>query len=630
MKIRVAGTTTDHAFGDFYRPENASLVFVSSVSVLSDTELIVTDTYNHMIKKVNINAKNITPLTIGPKLSYPRGTVVGNDEIYFADFGNHCIRKIDVNGAISDVGICGNGGCSSDGTHVNNAQLFYPSSVVVDSNGDLFIADSGNHIIRKVSGGFITTIAGIPGEAKFSGSNESALDTHLYEPTDLAIAPNGQLYLSDHGNHCIRKVDASDKIQTVAGQCGKRGFSGDGRIATRALLSHPRGLAFTKAGDLLIADFGNSVIRKVDMGTGNIMTVAGISGSVGYTGDGGLSTSAQLNRPTGIAVGSSGEYYVADFGNHLIRVVQPTHTCDGVSNKNSTVCSGNGACVTTDTCRCYDGYSGLDCSTANCFGTWSNETSVCSNHGACVAANLCTCEIGYGGGSCSLNICYGVMSNESSVCSNHGKCNSPNDCTCNEGYDEYDCSSITPTGGSIHVLPESGTLLITRFNLATNEWKPADQALEYRFGVVDPSTNEILFLNLFSTSPTLTTTLPFRGVVTVVVECRSTSGYSQRQNTSIIVVQPTAQDLSNYVAVRNETLLTANNAEFESEFTIMCSAIPSIVETLDSQQGSSFISNLVDTMTARKDDLSVERKVQNAKLLSNEIQLFDKDSVLTY
>ncbi len=114
---------------DFNLPENARLVLVSSVSVLSDTELIVADTYNHMIKKVNMTTKTIVSLGyLRPSLSYPRGTIIVNNVIYFADYGNHCIRQMDLNGVITDVvGVCGTGGYSVDGTPVNAAKLFYPS-----------------------------------------------------------------------------------------------------------------------------------------------------------------------------------------------------------------------------------------------------------------------------------------------------------------------------------------------------------------------------------------------------------------------------------------------------------------------------------------------------------------------
>ncbi len=536
----------------------------------------------------------------------------------------------------------------------------------------------------------------------------------MYEPTDLAIAPNGEeLYLSDHGNHCVRKIDlSSGTIKSVAGQCGNSGFRGDGALATRALLAHPRGLAFTEAGELLIADFGNSVMRKVDMETGTIMTIAGIGGYVGYTGDDGSSTSAQLNRPTGIAVSENGDYYVADFGNHLVRVVEPNHTCYGVSNKHhSTTCSGNGYCVATDTCQCQSGYSGEDCSISNCYGTWSDAPSVCSGHGACTARDRCECSDGYSGEDCSLNICYGVesnddvvcsgngdcvapnacecdtgyngddcsivtcfrkWSNESSVCSGHGQCVAPNTCTCHPGYTNDICSEVkcpedsclniteSPPGdhqpcevptfhaqfppvdvinitwtlkqfgndietitwyypsstfnyapqvdnmydssytvsvimyyntsfgevrsrqasteriakdckviGSIQVSPPNGTLLITKFNLTTSGWRPTElvQALEYRFGVMDTSSNhEIIFLNSFSASTTVIAPLPIEGNhVTVVVECRFPSGHVEQRNSSVVTVhQPTGQDMSNYITKHNETLLTANNAEFET------------------------------------------------------------------
>ncbi len=442
--------------------------------------------------------------------------------------------------------------------------------------------------------------------------------------------------MSDHGNHCIRRIDLnSGVIRSVAGQCGKIGFSGDGGLATSALLSHPRGLSFTKAGDLLISDYGNSVIRKVDTETGIIVTIVGVGGSVGYSGDDGSSTSAQLNRPTGVAVSASDDYFIADFGNHLIRVVEPNHTCLGISNKNSTVCSGNGFCIASDTCRCQNGYYGEDCSITTCFGMWSNETAVCSSNVKCTALDTCVCDNEYVGNDCSLAVCYGVESSDSTVCSGHGNCTAPNMCDCELGYAASDCSSVTPTGGSIQVSPSSGgKLLITKFKLTTSDWKPTEHVVifEYRFGVVDPSNNnEIVFLNSFSSSTTLTTTLPVHGNnVTVVVQCRSASGHTEQRNASVTVNQPSAQELSNYVSKRaNETLLTVSDAEFESEFTSVCSAIPSIVETLNnSHQVSSLISNLVDTMTVRKDDLSVEMKAHNSKLLSNEIQLFDKQSVL--
>ncbi len=393
------------------------------------------DTYNHMIKRVNIPTKSITPYlpVVGSALSYPRGTTVVDGAVYFADYGNHCVRKIpsNSNGVMHVVaGICGYGGYSGDGSQANFAQLFFPSSVVVDPlDGDLFIADSGNHVIRKVSmsGGIITTIAGIVGQANFAGENVAALDCHLYEPTDLVIGPNGDLYVSDHGNHCVRKIDLSGGIiNSVAGQCGVSGFSGDDGLATDALLSSPRGLAFTRAGELLIADHGNSVIRKVDIETGKITRIAGDE-STGYSGDGGMATSARMTLPTDIAVSNSGDYYVADFGNHLIRVVQPTHTCDGISNKDSQVCSGNGYCVATDECRCKSGYAGTHCSLLKCYDLLVTDPLVCSGNGLCVGPNNCTCYEGYENHNCSDVKCpdNGCLQIVESQPSDHQHCSVP-------------------------------------------------------------------------------------------------------------------------------------------------------------------------------------------------------------
>jgi sugar lactone lactonase YvrE len=224
-----------------------------------------------------------------------------------------------------------------------------------DSSGNLYIADSGNNVIRKVdaTSGVITTVAGNGfgagsenvGNASsggYSGDGGPATSAELYYPLDVAFDRSDNLYIADAGNNVIRKVDAQTGIiSTFAGNgtnpttsSGNAwgiagGYSGDGGLATAAQLSWPSGIAFDQTGHLYIADTGNNVIRKVDANTGVITTVAGNGfgarlqrwGSGAYSGDGGPAISAELNWPTGIAVDDAGNLFIADTNNSRVRKV---------------------------------------------------------------------------------------------------------------------------------------------------------------------------------------------------------------------------------------------------------------------------------------------------------------------
>ena len=241
----------------------------------------------------------------------------GSGNLYIADLGNHRIRKVDAAGVISTVAGDGTWGSSGDGGPATAAQLRRPYDVALDGAGNLYIADEFNRRIRKVdAAGVITTVAG-DGTEGFGGDGGPATAARLDSPSGVALDGDGNLYIADRGNNRIRKV-RSGVITTVAGD-GTYGYSGDGGPATAALLNGPTDVAVDGAGNLYIADHDNDRIRKVDP-AGVITTVAG-DGTEGYGGDGGAATAAQLHWPRGVALDGAGNLYIADTSNHRIRKV---------------------------------------------------------------------------------------------------------------------------------------------------------------------------------------------------------------------------------------------------------------------------------------------------------------------
>lgn len=247
-------------------------------------------------------------------LLVPSGVTVDSaGNVYIADSFNNRVREVS-GGIIKTIAGNGNGGFAGDGGAPTAASLWIPWGLAVDSSGSLYIADYFNNRVRKVSGGFMTTVAG-NGVAAYGGDGGPAINGSLQGPTGLAVDANGNLYIADSHNNRIREISGG-VITTVAGN-GEQGYSGDGGPATAASLWNPYGVALDASGNLYIADGPNSRIRKVSGGI--ITTVAG-DGLQGFSGDGGPATAAELGVTVGVALDATGNIYIVD-GNNRIREV---------------------------------------------------------------------------------------------------------------------------------------------------------------------------------------------------------------------------------------------------------------------------------------------------------------------
>ncbi|MES2701554.1 MAG: Ig-like domain-containing protein, partial [Bacteroidota bacterium] len=279
------------------------------------------------------------------KLSHPYGIATDcSGNTYVADFENAVVRKIDARGVITTV--AGNGivGYSGNGGPATAAKLSHPNGIALDNAGNLYISDYNNHVIRKVNtAGIISTYAGSSAHG-YTGDGGAATSAALYYPIGLAVDNAGNLFIADHYNNVIRKVNTSGIITTVAGN-GVAGYSGNGGAATAAKLAYPRGVAVDAAGNLYITDYSNQVIRMVNT-SGTISTIAGTTVS-GNTGTGGLATSARIYNPYGIAVDAAGNVYFSELGNHQVRKISAAGIITKVAGLGASGYSGDGGIATS-------------------------------------------------------------------------------------------------------------------------------------------------------------------------------------------------------------------------------------------------------------------------------------------
>jgi uncharacterized protein (TIGR03437 family) len=273
-------------------------------------------------------------------LNAPRNVAVdASGNVYISDFSAHRVYELAPGGTLTVIAGTGVAGYAGDGGPANAAQLAFPAGLALDSQGSLYIGDTQNHAIRKVTQGVITTFAPAPdatglkfdASGKLYAANPSAGEILILGPAgattawnvmayDIAAA-NGYWYASS--GTTVMKTTGSGTVLLAAG--GGDPAHGDGGPATQARLNHPSGAAMDSAGNLFIADRDNHRIRRVSVSSGVITTVAG-TGVPGNLGDGGLAIFAELNSPNSVAVDASGNLYIADTGNSRVREV----TSDGV------------------------------------------------------------------------------------------------------------------------------------------------------------------------------------------------------------------------------------------------------------------------------------------------------------
>jgi uncharacterized protein (TIGR03437 family) len=329
----IAGNGWSSLGGDGGPATGAQFFWPEGVAVDSAGNLYIADTQNFCVREV---AKGVVTTVAGTgvqaqdfigdngpatkaQFAYPTGVAADSaGNLYIADRDSNSIRKV-ANGVITTAA----GGGSAWVGPPTIDWLYGPSGVAVDAAGSLYIADTYNQLVRKVSNGVITTVAGTGTHGPSSGDNSPATSASLFSPSAVAVDSAGNLYIADTGNSRIRKV-TNGIITTVAGN-GGYGFSGDNGPATSAQLYDPYGVAVDSAGNLYIADTLNGRIRKVSNGV--ITTIAG-NGTYGFSGDNGPGTSAQLSRPYGVAVDAAGNVYVADRDNNRIRVLTPAAVTD--------------------------------------------------------------------------------------------------------------------------------------------------------------------------------------------------------------------------------------------------------------------------------------------------------------
>jgi sugar lactone lactonase YvrE len=327
-----AGTGTTGYTGDGSAAASATLASPSAVAYDAAGNLFFADAQNNVIREVSKSGQMSTIAGTGLEgysgdtaaataatLDTPTGVAVdaaGN--IYIADSHNHRIRKVS-GGTITTIAGTGTPGFSGDNGTATAAQLSLPSAVAVDAAGNIYIADTNNQRIRNITGTTINTIAG-NGEELFAGDGAAATAAVLDSPTGVAVDINGNVYIADRHNQRIRMVTPAGTISTLAGSGAASfsgAFAGDGASAVAASLSKPSGVSVDASGNIYVVDSNNQRIRQVSGGT--IATVVG-SGQQGFGGDSGTAASAILNAPKAVVPDASGNMVIADKLNQRLRV----------------------------------------------------------------------------------------------------------------------------------------------------------------------------------------------------------------------------------------------------------------------------------------------------------------------
>jgi sugar lactone lactonase YvrE len=326
----IAGTGATTFFGNNVPATGADLYYPTGAASDSSGNIYIADRANCVIRVVNSGTGNISTFagtgTCGysgdggaatsADLNNPYGVAVdSSNNVYIADT-NNCLIRVVTSGTINTFA-GKNCGYSGDGGPATSADLFYPDGVAADSHGNVYIADQYNYVVRKVTAGTISTFAGNHTQG-FAGDGGSAGSAEMSYVLGVAADAMGNVYIADQYNQRIRKVNTSGIISTYAGN-GTAGYQTDGGLAVQTSLYYPAGVAVDGAGDVIIGDYDNERVRLVDE-SGIIHTIAG-NGTAGFKGNDVLATTAELYQPWGIGVDPSGNLYIADYQNWLVRKV---------------------------------------------------------------------------------------------------------------------------------------------------------------------------------------------------------------------------------------------------------------------------------------------------------------------
>ncbi len=331
----VAGSYNWGNLGDGGHATQAWLNRPTGIAFGPDGDLYVADAFNHRLRWIDAETGVIMTLAGGDRAGYtgdggdaraatlfaPHGVAVDVEgNIYVADTWNHAIRKINaVTGKIQTIAGTGEGGFGGDGEAATDAKLGVPEGVAVDAGGNVYVVDTGSQRVRRIdrNTGIITTVAGSARSYWDGGQAEQA---QLRSPASLALDHAGNVIFVD--SQRVWKLDSAGMIERLAGS-GSYGDRGDGNAAIEAAFRSPEGIAVDMAGSVYLADSWNHRVRRIDGTTGIIETIAG-TGLEGDSGDGGAATGAELARPEGVAVDNAGYVYIADTGNRRVRRVDLT------------------------------------------------------------------------------------------------------------------------------------------------------------------------------------------------------------------------------------------------------------------------------------------------------------------
>jgi len=352
----IAGIGFDGGGGDGGPATQASLFGASSVAVDTFGNIYIADTNNNSIRKIDTSGIITTIAGLGrggssyagdgdggpavkAYIKTPQGVAVdafGN--IYIAESGKYRIRKIDPNGIITTIAGTGIRGYSGDGGLATEAEITWPNSVDVDTVGNIYFTSSSGNCIRKIdTNGIITTIAGTD-ESGYSGDGGLAVYAKLNWPDGISLDASGNIYFADANNYCVRKIDTSGIITTIAGT-GVRGYSGDGGLAVEARLYRVLGVQVDASGNVYMVDTSNNRIRKVNT-SGIITTFAG-NGESGYIGDGTPALEAALGNPTSITEDALGNIYVTVALHKVFRIGPAAMLSRNMSNGDISFVDGN-------------------------------------------------------------------------------------------------------------------------------------------------------------------------------------------------------------------------------------------------------------------------------------------------